>query len=114
VLHNFLINLLLDELLVDLAVEEELNLQLGVLLQQIGKIMSACLRMRTDLVHARLDEDLMLLGLPGTGEVGILLEGMRALYWELMLLLSLVYDHKLEERSRQPKGVHYPSSELGM
>lgn len=91
VLHNSLTNHLLDVLLVDLGVEEELSLHLGVL---------------------RLDEGL--LGLPGTGEVDILPEGMRALYWGLMLLLSLVYDHKLEERSRQPKGVHYPSSELGM
>lgn len=94
VLHNILTNHLLDVLPVDLGVEEELSLHLGVL---------------------RLDEGLLgLLGLRGTGEVGILPEGMRALYWDLLLLLSLVYDHKLEERSRQPKGVHYPSSELGM
>lgn len=59
--------------------------------------MSAYQLMETDLAHVRLDE--VLPHLPGTGGLDILLEGMKALFWGLVLP-RLVYDHRLEERSR--------------
>jgi len=61
-------------------VEEELKLHPGVFKQiemAMDTTVSVYLLMQTDLAHVRLDEELP--HLPGTGELDILLEGMKAL-----------------------------------
>jgi len=120
--HRLMTNLLLADLQVQLAVVEELNLgrvqiEMGqaIIRTEMGQVILRTahlhILMQTERVLARLDEELP--HLLGTGEVGTLREGTKALSWR-QALPRLVYAQVDDRRSRQRKEVRCPSSELGM